>query len=53
MKFKLSPKPKSKLTLEEQTKEFLASLSTEEVRKLLKEVEEIKNNKDNIKICQD
>lgn len=48
---KLSPKPKSKLTLEEQTKEFLASLSTEEMRKLLKEVEEIKNN--NEKLCQD
>ena len=53
MRFKLSPKPKSKLTLEEQTKEYLATLSTDEMEKLLKEVEEIKNNKDNTKICQD
>lgn len=47
---KLAPKPKSKLTLEEQTKEYLASLSSEDIEKILREVDKIKNNK---KLCQD
>jgi hypothetical protein len=49
MKFKLSPKPKSKITLEEQTKEYLINLPKEEFKKLMEEVNKIKEEK----LCQD
>jgi len=43
--FKLSPKNLSQETIDEQTKEYLASLTEEELQKLLNEVNELKINK--------
>lgn len=42
MESKLAPKPLSKQTIEEQTKKYLASLTDEEIKQLLKEVDELK-----------
>lgn len=42
---RLAPKPLSKQTIDEQTKKYLASLTEEEIKQLLKEVDKIKTNK--------
>jgi len=43
--FILAPKPLSKETIDEQTKMYLASLTSEELTDLLKEVDKIKDDK--------
>ncbi len=43
--FKLSPKPKSKGTFEEQIKKYLASLPDDELEEFLKEIKIIKKEK--------
>jgi hypothetical protein len=43
MESRLSPKPLSKQTIKEQTIQYLVSLTDEEIKQLLKEVDKIKH----------
>ena len=43
--FKLSPKPKTKQTLVEQAKEYLATLTDEELDEFISDVNKIKKEK--------